>query len=581
MSKPVLLSLGAGKVQELAGTANNDVLTWNSATSEWVSAAGGGGGGSGTVTSVGLTGGTSGIVIGGTTSPITTSGTYNLDAPLRFAFNTATPTEVAAAGQISYNTDEGSLEQMFDGGHVKSVLGQTLHQRVLNETGSTLTKGQVVYVSGAQGNRVTVDLALADADSTSATIIGLVAYAIADAAEGYVITEGVIKGVNTNGFTEGLPVYLSPTTPGALTQTKPEAPQHLALVGYCVRADTTVGEILVKTQNGYELGELHDVYINSPTSGQILIYDATAGQTRWENASLTGTANQITVTPGAGSLTLSLPSTLKWSSTSTASSYVIQAGDVTTTPSTAGSTLTINGGAANGGGLGGGVVINGGTSSTFTGGTVTLRAGTGSTNGDISIGETNTANVYIGSASITSRIYGTLTLPTNALAAGQGGTGVRTASANTVFAGPTTGAAAAPSFRALVAADFAGLTPYDVLGRFAGNPATNAVLYSSPVPRSVTVSTTTGNHYFYASALPSAGTSVITVYKTLASNGTKSALFTATWTAGQAAASNGLYQAVIGTVSNNTLVAGDVLSVEMGTTNTSFVNPQFAVSATA
>ena len=98
MSKPVLLSLGAGKVQELAGTANNDVLTWNSTTSEWVSAAGGGGGGSGTVTSVGLTGGTSGIVIGGTTSPITTSGTYNLDAPQRFAFDTATPTEVAAAG---------------------------------------------------------------------------------------------------------------------------------------------------------------------------------------------------------------------------------------------------------------------------------------------------------------------------------------------------------------------------------------------------------------------------------------------------------------------------------------------------
>ena len=124
-------------------------------------------------------------------------------------------------------------------------------------------------------------------------------------------------------------------------------------------------------------------------------------------------------------------------------------------------------------------------------------------------------------------------------------------------------------------------TPYDVLGRFAGNPASSAVLYSSPVPRAVTVSTTTGNHYFYASALPSAGTSVITVHKTPASGTGKVALFTATWTAGQAAALNGLYQAVIGTVSNNTLVAGDVLSVEMGTTNTLFVNPQFAVSATA
>ena len=141
----------------------------------------------------------------------------------------------------------------------------------------------------------------------------------------------------------------------------------------------------------------------------------------------------------------------------------------------------------------------------------------------------------------------------------------------------TNGAGANPEWASAGSAT----TPYDVLGRFAGNPASSSVLYSSPVPRAVTVSTTIGNHYFYASALPSAGTSVITVYKTLASNGTKSALFTATWTAGQAAASNGLYQAVIGTVSNNTLVAGDVLSVEMGTTNTSFTNPQFAVSATA
>lgn len=308
MSKPVLLSLGAGKVQELVGTANNDVLTWDSTLDggSWKSAAGGGGG-SGTVTSVGLTGGTSGIVIGGTASPITTSGTFNLDAPQRFAFNTATPTEVAAAGQVSYSTAEGSLEQMFDGGHVKSVLGQTLHQRVLNDTGSTLNKGQVVYVSGAQGNRVTVSLAQADADSTSATIIGVIAYAIADGAEGYVITEGVIKGVNTNGFTEGAPVYLSPTTPGALTQTKPEAPQHLVLVGYCVRADATVGEILIKTQNGYEIGELHDVYVNNPQSGQLLIYDATAGQTRWENASLTAGTN-VTITNGAGSVTIAASS---------------------------------------------------------------------------------------------------------------------------------------------------------------------------------------------------------------------------------------------------------------------------------
>ena len=43
------------------------------------------------------------------------------------------------------------------------------------------------------------------------------------------------------------------------------------------------------------------------------------------------------------------------------------------------------------------------------------------------------------------------------LAVSRGGTGVATATANYVFAGPTSGAAAAPAFRALVAADVAGL----------------------------------------------------------------------------------------------------------------------------
>ena len=54
----------------------------------------------------------------------------------------------------------------------------------------------------------------------------------------------------------------------------------------------------------------------------------------------------------------------------------------------------------------------------------------------------------------------------NALAVAYGGTGVKTAAANYVFAGPTIGAAAAPSFRALVVADIPAL-PYgtgDVVG---------------------------------------------------------------------------------------------------------------------
>lgn len=312
MSKPVLLSLGAGKVQELVGTANNDVLTWDSTLDggSWKSAAGGGGG-SGTVTSVGLTGGTSGIIIGGTASPITTSGTFNLDAPQRFAFDTTSPIAPTSPGQISWNTAEGSLNTLMAGGNVDAIVGQQLYQRAVNADTVTLTKGMVVYVDGSSGTRASVKRATADADLSSATILGVVAESIAQNAEGFIITNGLLKDLTvlpSTTFADGDVVYLSPTTAGGLTPTKPTAPDHLVMVGYCVKASNgAAGVLLVHPQNGYELGELHDVYINNPQSGQLLIYDATAGQTRWENASLTAGTN-VTITNGAGSVTIAASS---------------------------------------------------------------------------------------------------------------------------------------------------------------------------------------------------------------------------------------------------------------------------------
>jgi len=309
MSKPLLLSIGNGKVQELVGTAESQVPVWDATTSEWHASAVPGGGGGGGVTSVGLTGGTSGIVIGGTASPITETGTYELNAPHKFAFDTTAPEAPTAPGQMSWNATEGSLNTLMVGGNVDAIVGQQLYQRVVNADSVTLTKGMVVYVFGSSGTRVNVKRAIATADLTSATILGVVAESIAQNAEGFVITNGLLKALSalpSTTFTDGVPVYLSPTTPGGLTPTKPTAPQHLVLVGYCVKASNgAAGVLLVHPQNGYELSELHDVAISSPTSGQILVYDATSGQTRWENASL-GSGDGIVVTPGPGSLSVAL-----------------------------------------------------------------------------------------------------------------------------------------------------------------------------------------------------------------------------------------------------------------------------------
>jgi hypothetical protein len=186
-------------------------------------------------------------------------------------FNTAKDGTVGV-GEVEYNDTQGSLIQGLKGGNVTNVIGQQLHQRVNNRTGLTLAKGTAVYLSGSQGNRITVAKALGVTDAFSANTFGIVAESIANNQSGYVITEGLITGINTSSLVEDSAVYLSPTVAGGLTSTKPQAPQHTVYIGVCVKSNAGSGELFVKIRNGQELDELHDVRITSPVTNASLYY---------------------------------------------------------------------------------------------------------------------------------------------------------------------------------------------------------------------------------------------------------------------------------------------------------------------
>ena len=186
-------------------------------------------------------------------------------------FNTAKNGTVGV-GEVEYNDTQGSLIQGLKGGNVTNVIGQQLHQRVNNRTGATLTKGTAVYLSGSQGNRITVDKALGVTDAFSANTFGIVAESIANNQSGYVITEGLITNINTSSLVEDSAVYLSPTVAGGLTSTKPQAPQHNVYIGVCVKSNPGSGELFVSIKNGLEITELHDVRITSPVDKSSLYY---------------------------------------------------------------------------------------------------------------------------------------------------------------------------------------------------------------------------------------------------------------------------------------------------------------------
>ena len=167
-----------------------------------------------------------------------------------------------------------------------------------NGTGATIPKGSIVYINGAVSGVPRITLAQANNDTNSARTIGFAKTDIPDGSNGYVITQGELDNVKTFGIGAGIQLYLSPTTPGAFTQTQPVAPQHLVYVGVVITASTGSnfdGRILVGIQNGYELDEIHDVLITTPLAGQVLARNN--ANTLWINK----TPTPFTISAGTGS----------------------------------------------------------------------------------------------------------------------------------------------------------------------------------------------------------------------------------------------------------------------------------------
>jgi hypothetical protein len=218
-------------------------------------------------------------------SPLSvTSGNLTIDlsayAPLAspaFTGNPTAPTATFGDNDTSLATT-AFVQSALAGG---TAVARNLEVEVRNQSGSTIAAGSIVYISGATGNKPLITLAQANNDANSAQTIGFVKTAIANNGTGYVIVRGELENIDTSALTEGVQLYLSPTTAGTWTTTKPSAPQHLVYVGIVIRSHPTLGVILVAVQNGYELNELHDVAIGTLANNNLLAYESSTDL--WKN----------------------------------------------------------------------------------------------------------------------------------------------------------------------------------------------------------------------------------------------------------------------------------------------------------
>ena len=135
---------------------------------------------------------------------------------------TLTYTDVNAIGSIT--STDGSVTVSTASGIADlsvAVAASTTNVicAVRNTTGATLTKGTVVYITGATGQLPTVNKAIATGDSTSAQTLGVMSADLANNSNGYVTIIGLVTDIDTSAYTDGAQLYLSPTTAGTYTAT--------------------------------------------------------------------------------------------------------------------------------------------------------------------------------------------------------------------------------------------------------------------------------------------------------------------------------------------------------------------------
>ena len=250
---------------------------------------------------------TTGKLIQNSTVTINDNGT--LEDVNGISFDTTPTSAPTAEGSLSWNSSDGTLDLVMKGGNVVQQIGEEQYYTVRNETGSTIANGTPVMANGvtAGSGRITVTPAIANGSIDELRFIGLTTESITNGINGYVTSFGYVRGLDTRGtpygetWAEGDIIYVSPTTAGYLTNVEPTAPNLKIVVAIVITRNQTSGVLLVRPTAYPHITHLSDVNIASPTSGNLLIYDAP--QNRWENADLTASTG-ISVTNGAGSVTI-------------------------------------------------------------------------------------------------------------------------------------------------------------------------------------------------------------------------------------------------------------------------------------
>ena len=151
-------------------------------------------------------------------------------------------------GQLSYDPVTKTI--IADTGFlgVRVNLGQEVQTRFKNESGATITNGTVINAGGvdAVNNVLIGDVADITSPVTSSAIIGVATADVLDGEIGIATSYGEVRDVDTSGLSVGGVLYAG--VGGGFTQTFPNYPQRVVILGSVIKVGTTDGIVQLDTQ---------------------------------------------------------------------------------------------------------------------------------------------------------------------------------------------------------------------------------------------------------------------------------------------------------------------------------------------
>jgi hypothetical protein len=166
-------------------------------------------------------------------------------------------------GLTFWDSSNKCLAYYTDDPDVIMQVGQETWVRVYNNSGATILNGKACYLTTFFSGFPTIQLANASAAATCLSTIGMATHDIEDGTYGFIVISGTLRDINTTGCTSGNILWLSATTSGEFTETRPGSPNYAISLGNCGEVHASTGSVLVRVTVGNNTGDVINIFNGS------------------------------------------------------------------------------------------------------------------------------------------------------------------------------------------------------------------------------------------------------------------------------------------------------------------------------